>query len=186
MKVLVACEMSGIVRRAFRREGHEAWSCDLLPSLDDSEFHIIDDVLKHLDDGWDLMIAHPPCTALAVAGNGTYASQPEVIWNAVNFVLRLYEAPIPKIAIENPVGRLSTYWRRPNQYVQPWMFGHKETKKTGFWLKNLPVLRPTNVVDGPYEQRIWKMGPSKNRSMLRSLTYEGIADAMAKQWGVIE
>lgn len=176
--------MSGIVREAFRKKGHNAWSVDLLDSLDGSKYHIRGDVFSALGRyPWDLVIAHPPCTVLCVAGNGTYSNRPELIWDAVNFVLKIAEAPVPRIAIENPVGRLSTFWRKPDQYVQPWMFGHKETKKTGLWLKGLPKLTPTNIVEGPYEQRIWKMEPSKDRSMLRSLTYQGIADAMAEQWG---
>lgn len=183
MRVLVACEMSGRVREAFRKKGHDAYSVDLLPSLDNSPWHIQDDVLKRLKwTHWDLIIAHPPCTALTVAGNGTYAKQPEKIQEAVDFVMAIANADVEKIAIENPVGRLSTYWRKPDQYIQPWQFGHGETKKTGLWLKGLPLLQPTNVVEGR-EQRIWKMGPSPDRAMLRSLTYQGIADAMAEQWG---
>ncbi len=183
MRVLIACECSGVVREAFRAKGHDAWSCDIEPADDGSICHIQDDVLNRLKwTYWDLMIAHPPCTALTVAGNGTYAKRPDLIQKAVDFVLALANAPIEKIAIENPVGRLSTYWRKPDQYIQPWQFGHGETKKTGLWLKNLPLLKPTNVVEGR-EQRIWKMGPSPERSKLRSVTYKGIAEAMAEQWG---
>lgn len=175
--------MSGRVREAFRRKGHDAWSVDLLPSLDDSLFHYRDDALGVIrNESWDLLIAHPPCTALTVAGNGTYSKRPDLIQEAVNFVLEIANANVDKIAIENPVGRLSTYWRKPDQYIQPWMFGHGETKKTGLWLKNLPLLTPTDIVEGR-EQRIWKMGPSPDRAMKRSLTYEGIAKAMAEQWG---
>lgn len=188
MRVLVACEFSGVVREAFRKKGHDAWSCDILPSLDNSKYHLQCDIFSIIDgyedpEQWDLMIAHPPCTYLTVAGNRWYYDKPELIQEAFEFVLRLSEANIEKIAIENPVGRLSSLWRKPDQYIQPWMFGHKETKKTGLWLKNLPLLKPTNIVEGPYEQRIWKMGPSKDRGLLRSITYQGIANAMAEQWG---
>mgnify|MGYP001564765902 CR=1 FL=1 len=183
MRVLVACEFSGVVREAFRERGHEAWSCDLLPALDKSPYHFKCDIFELLSmTEWDLMIAHPPCTKLAVCGNRWHHTDTEGIAEAVSFVKALYDAPIKRIAVENPVGRLSTLWRKPDQYVQPWMFGHKETKKTGLWLKNLPKLQPTNIVEGPYEQRIWKMGPSKDRGLLRSITYQGIADAMAEQW----
>jgi hypothetical protein len=183
MRVLVACEESGIVRRAFREKGHEAFSCDLLPARDGSEFHYQEDVLDVIAKySWDMMIAHPPCTALTVAGNRWYYDKLDVIQEAVDFVLTLTNAPIPKIAIENPVGRLSTYWRKPDQYIQPWEFGHGETKKTGLWLKNLPLLKPTNIVEGR-EQKVWKMGPSETRTRDRSTTYEGIANAMAEQWG---
>lgn len=187
MRVLVGYEISGRVREAFRKRGHDCWSCDLLPSLDNSPYHIISPIqsLLEKDGGWDLLIAHPPCTALCVSGNGTYAKgkpkEQERI-DALDEIRWLMSLDIPKIAIENPVGIISTHIRKPDQYVQPWMFGHKETKKTGLWLKNLPKLKPTNVVEGPYEQKIWKMGPSKERSMLRSLTYQGIAEAMAEQW----
>lgn len=183
MRVLVACEFSGVVREAFRAKGHDAWSCDLLPSLDNSPYHFTGDVFTMigLGDHWDLMIAHPPCTYLTVAGNRWYYNKPELIFGALLFVRALADANIKKICIENPVGRLSTLWRKPDQYIQPWQFGHGETKKTGLWLKNLPLLQPTNIVDGR-EQRIWKMGPSKDRGYLRSITYKGIAEAMAEQW----
>ena len=184
LNVLIACEMSGRVREAFRKRGHNAYSCDTKPDINgETIWQGQDDVRNRVKwTHWDLMIAHPPCTALTVAGNRTYAHQPELIEEAVDFVMLLANAPIEKIAIENPVGRLSTYWRKPDQYIQPWQFGHGETKKTGLWLKNLPLLQPTNIVEGR-EQRVWKMGPSPDRAMLRSLTYEGIAEAMAEQWG---
>jgi hypothetical protein len=141
------------------------------------------DVLKVLYSGWDLMIAHPPCTAIAVSGNGTYAGT-QARKDAIKFVEKLWAAPIKRICIENPVGVLSTMSKlgKPTQYIQPWQFGHGETKKTGLWLKNLKELKPTFIVRGR-KQRIWKMGPSKHRSDLRSLTYIGIAKAMADQWG---
>lgn len=183
MKVLVACEFSGIVRDAFNSKGHDAFSCDLLPS-NDAVYHIQTDVRTLLDGGWDLMVAHPPCTYLAVCGarwvkeRGLHKEQEE----ALDFVRTLMNAPIPKICIENPVSVISTHIRKPDQYIQPWQFGHGETKKTGLWLKGLPKLEPTNIVSGR-EPRVHKMTPSKNRGLLRSVTYQGIADAMAEQWG---
>lgn len=181
MRVLVACEQSGIVRDAFLSLGFDAYSCDLLPN--DSAKHIQCDVLKVLDDGWDLMIAHPPCDHLAVSGarwfkekQADYRQQKSIV-----FFMSLALAPIDKIAIENPVGIMSTCWRKPNQIIQPWQFGHGETKATCLWLKNLKPLTPTKIVEGR-EPRIHKMAPSKNRKTLRSLTYKGIAQAMALQW----
>jgi hypothetical protein len=182
VRVLVACEFSGRVRDAFNRLGHDAWSCDLLAS-ETSGNHYKGDIFDILYNDWDLLIAHPPCTYLTVAGNRWYVNRPDLISSAVSFVLALADAPVPRICIENPVGRLSSLWRKPDQYIQPWMFGHKETKKTGLWLKGLPLLRPSNVVEGPYEQRIWRMSPGPDRAKERSRTYQGIADAMAEQWG---
>ena len=186
LRVLVACEYSGKVREAFRKLGHDAWSCDLLPPDDNSPYHYRCDVLTLLDKGWDIMIAHPPCTHLAVSGARHF---PAKIADgrqqaALEFVRALLNAPIPKIALENPVSVISSHIRKPDQYIQPWQFGHGETKKTGLWLKNLPKLQPTNIVEGR-EGRVWKMAPSKNgnRWKLRSETYQGIADAMAEQWG---
>lgn len=181
MKVLVACEFSGRVREAFRRRGHDAWSCDLLPSEIPGN-HYQADVHSILDDGWDLMIAHPPCTHLAVSGARWFKDKEEEQSSAIKFVRELMDAPIPKIAIENPISIISSEIRKPNQIVQPWMFGHPETKATCLWLKNLPKLQPTNIVEGR-EQRVWKMAPSPTRWMERSRTYTGIAEAMAKQWG---
>ena len=181
MRVLVACEFSGIVRDAFAAKGHDAWSCDLLPSERPGN-HIQDDVLKHLDDGWDLMIAHPPCTYLAVSGARWFKYRIPEQDAALNFVLKLLNAPIPKIALENPIGRISTVIRKPDQIIQPWMFGHGETKATCLWLKGLPKLRPTNVVEGR-EARIHRMPPGPERGKERSRTYPGIAAAMADQWG---
>lgn len=186
MKVLVACEFSGRVREAFRKLGHDAWSCDILPADDNSPYHIQDDVLKHLNEGWDLMIAHPPCTHLAVSGARHF---PAKIADgrqqaALDFVQSLLDAPIGKIALENPVSVISTKIRKPDQIIQPYMFGHGETKKTCLWLKNLPKLEPTDLVDGR-ENKVWKMPPSKDRWKLRSITYQGIADAMAEQWGAL-
>lgn len=186
MKVLVACEYSGRVRQAFRARGHDAWSCDLLPAEDGSGFHVRRDVLTLLKEwrGWDLMIAHPPCTHLAVSGARWFpekqASGEQQA--AIDFFLALARAPIPRIAIENPVSIMSSVWREPDQIVQPWQFGHGETKATCLWLKGLPPLVPTNVVAGRVA-RVHLMPPSEDRWKERSRTYEGIADAMADQWG---
>lgn len=182
MRVLVACEYSGRVREAFRKLGHDAWSCDLLPSDDDSPYHIQGDVLDILGDGWDLMIAHPPCTHLAVSGARWFKDKQQEQLEALEFVRQLLEAPIPKIALENPVSIISSKIRKPDQIIQPWQFGHGETKATCLWLKNLPKLEPTDIVEGR-EGKVWKMPPSKDRWKLRSETYQGIADAMAAQWG---
>lgn len=192
MRVLVACEFSGIVRDAFLARGHEAVSCDLLPT-ERSGPHIQGDVLAVLNDGWDLMIAHPPCTHLAVSGARYFAAkradgrQQE----ALAFVRALLAAPIPKIALENPVSIISSEIRKPDQIIQPWMFGHAESKATCLWLKNLPLLTATRLVEKPASGR-WdnttpggqnKLGPSPDRAKIRSRTYQGIADAMAQQWG---
>lgn len=190
MKVLVACEFSGVVREAFRKRGHDAWSCDLLPALDESEYHIQDDVLKVLEQEWDLMIAHPPCTHLAVSGARWFKDKEKEQEEALDFVRKLLAAPVDKIALENPISIISTKIRKPDQIIQPWMFGHMETKATCLWLKNLSPLKETNNVYNemmklPKKERnkIHYMSPSKDRGHLRSITYQGIADAMAEQWG---
>jgi hypothetical protein len=181
MKVLVACEYSGVVRDAFIQAGHEAMSCDLLPT-DVPGPHYQGDVIDILGEGWDLMIAHPPCTHLAVSGARWFKDKQQEQKEALDFVRLLLDAPIHRIALENPVSIISSRIRKPNQIIQPWQFGHGETKATCFWLKNLPCLQPTNIVDGR-EQRIHKLPPSKDRWKIRSKTYEGIAAAMADQWG---
>ena len=181
MKVLVACEFSGIVREAFRAKGHDAWSCDLLPTEIPGQ-HIQGDILLVLNDNWDMMIAHPPCTHLAVSGARWFKFKKQEQAEALEFVGLLLNADIEKIALENPVSIISTYYRKPEQIIQPWQFGHGETKTTCLWLKNLPLLKPTSVVEGR-EQKIWRMPPSKDRGKLRSITYPGIAKAMADQWG---
>lgn len=181
MRVLVACEFSGTVRDAFKAMGHDAWSCDLLPT-DKPGQHIEGDVTEVLGDGWDLMIAHPPCTHLAASGARWWANKGKEQEEAFRFVRTLAEAPIERIAIENPIGFLSTAWRKPDQIIQPWQFGHGETKATCLWLKNLTLLTPTDVVEGR-EAKIHRMPPSEDRWKKRSLTYQGIADAMAAQWG---
>jgi hypothetical protein len=227
MRVLIACEYSGRVREAFRRLGHDAWSCDLLESEDGSPYHIQRDVLSmlgghyfserveitdaakmraremlerlevraelsqaatHYQAGvfgsWDLMIAHPPCTHLAVSGARHFAAKQEDgrQQEAIDFFLALARAPIPRIAIENPVCIMSSVWRKPDQTIQPWMFGHGETKATCLWLKGLPHLVPTNIVSGRHP-RVHLMPPGPDRWKERSRTYEGIANAMAAQWG---
>jgi len=182
MRVLVACEFSGIVRDAFRKRGHDAWSCDLLPTDADPKYHIQGDVLDILDNGWDLMIAHPPCTHLAVSGARWFKYKQNEQAESLDFVKKLLDAPINKIALENPVSIISTRIRKPDQIIQPWMFGHGETKATCLWLFNLPKLIPTNIVEGR-EPRIHHMAPGPNRSRDRSVTFQGIANAMAEQWG---
>jgi hypothetical protein len=179
MKVLVACEYSGRVRDAFIRGGHEAMSCDLLPT-DAPGPHYQGDVTDILGDGWDLMIAHPPCTHLAVSGARHFAAKQAsgVQQEALRFVQLLLDAPIERIALENPISIISSRIRKPDQIIQPWQFGHGETKATCLWLKNLSNLVPTNIVEGR-EPRIHKMPPSADRWKKRSETYLGIAQAMA-------
>ena len=181
MKVLVACEFSGVVRDAFSSSGHEAWSCDILDSETKGN-HIKGDVLDVLNDGWDLMIAHPPCTHLAASGARWFKDKQDEQKEAIDFFMKLANAPIDKICIENPVCIMSSRWRKPDQTIQPWMFGHGEVKRTCFWLKNLPKLNATNIVEGR-EARVHLMPESKKRWKERSRTYQGIADAMANQWG---
>jgi hypothetical protein len=182
MRVLVACEYSGRVRDAFARAGHFAMSCDLLPT-DAPGPHYQGDVRDVLQPGWwDLMVAHPPCTHLAVSGARWFHLKQTEQAEALEFVRMLMDAPVPRFAIENPVSIISSRIRRPDQVIQPWQFGHGETKATCLWLKNLPKLRPTNIVEGR-EARIHKMPPSADRWKKRSETYAGIADAMADQWG---
>jgi site-specific DNA-cytosine methylase len=181
MRVLVACEFSGVVRDAFRERGHDAWSCDLLPTEVEGP-HFQCPVEEILNQGWDLMIAHPPCTHLAVSGARWFKEKQQEQLEALAFVKLLLEAPIDKIALENPISIISSKFRKPDQIIQPWMFGHGETKATCLWLKNLPKLVPTDIVEGR-EQRVWKMGPSENRWKERSRTLEGIGKAFAEQWG---
>jgi hypothetical protein len=198
MKILIACERSGIVREAFREKGHESYSCDIYESaIYTPDSHFKCDVLKIINYGWDMMIAFPECKYLTVTANRVFKCNPER-WqarlDAVNFIWKLWNADIPKIAIENPKGVLSSYIRKPDQYIQPYEFGHAESKKTGLWLKNLPLLKPTKTVDpewiiSPSGKRHspthWK-NPSTNNpenAKLRATTYQGIADAMADQWG---
>jgi site-specific DNA-cytosine methylase len=182
MRVLVACEFSGIVREAFALRGHDAYSCDLLPSDRPIGGHIQDDVLRWLDQHWDLMIAHPPCTHLAVSGARWFKEKAKEQAEALEFVRALLNAPIPRIALENPVSIISSRIRKPDQIIQPWQFGHGEVKATCLWLKGLPKLVPTKVVEGRHPA-CWLASPGPDRWKLRSRTYQGIADAMAEQWG---
>ena len=182
MRVLVACEFSGVVRRAFRERGHDAWSCDLLHAEDEPAHHFIADVREALDLNWDLMIAHPPCTHLAVSGARWFKDKQAEQAEALAFVRTLMNAPIPRICIENPVSIISSQIRKPDQIIQPWQFGHGETKKTCLWLKGLPPLVPTDIVPGR-EARVHRMPPGPDRWKERSRTFPGIAKAMAEQWG---
>ena len=190
VRVLIACEFSGIVRDAFIARGHEAVSCDILPT-EAAGPHRQGNVLEILDDGWELMVAHPPCTHLAVSGAMHFAKKREsgVQQDALEFVSRLLEAPIPKIALENPVSIISSHIRKPDQIIHPWMFGHTEQKTTCLWLKGLPPLAQTNNVKDIMlalpknkRERLHYLGPSPDRWKNRSRTYQGIANAMAEQW----
>lgn len=200
MKVLVACEYSATVRDAFRALGHDAWSCDLLPTDADPQWHIEGDVIPLVyGHGWDLMIAHPPCTYLCSSGlhwNKRVPGRAEKTEEALDFVSLLLNAPIPRIALENPIGCISTRIRKSDQTIQPWQFGHDASKATCLWLTNLPPLVSTKpieprIVDG---KKRWanqtdsgqnRLPPSKDRWKIRSETYAGIAAAMAEQWGSI-
>lgn len=192
MRVLVACEYSGVVRDAFIRAGHDAYSCDLLPT-DVPGPHFEGDVLPLLGLGWDLMIAHPPCTYMARSGMRWLKDQPPLksgkpvgaqrralLEEAQEFFMALLNAPIPRVCVENPESFLIPV--PATQYIQPWQFGHPEVKKTGLWLRNLPPLVPTEIVEGR-EARVHKMAPGPDRWKERSRTYEGVAEAMASQWG---
>ncbi len=200
MKVLIACEFSGIVRDAFACKGHDAWSCDLLPTEREGN-HIQGNVLEKLDGietwprpnslthfdrptwvKWDLLVAFPPCTHLAVSGARWFRDKRVEQLEALDFIRRLMTAPIERIAIENPIGVISTRIRKPDQIIQPWQFGHPETKATCLWLKNLPLLEPTDIVEGRYA-RVHREPPSKDRWKNRSRTLQGIAEAMTEQWG---
>lgn len=198
LKVLVACEFSGRVREAFRKLGHDAWSCDIEPAADGSPYHIQDDVLNHLDKGWDLMIAHPPCTYLSQVGNRhlKVPGRMELRKEGAEFFMKLMEAPIPKICVENPVGYMNTHYRKPDQIIQPYYWGEPFKKTTCLWLKGLPLLtydkskaikppplfflstngKPINWVEG-------LKGGHKERQKARNTTFQGIANAIAAQWG---
>ena len=205
MRVLIACEETQVVCNAFRAKGHEAYSCDIVPTRGEHpEWHYQIDVLDLIRDPdaipcifpkdsmqridinchWDLIIAFPPCTHLAVSGARWFKEKQTDgrQHRAINLFMMLATTPVPKIAIENPVGIMSTLYRKPDQIIQPWMFGHGETKATCLWLKNLPKLIPTDIVDGR-EAKVHRMGPSEHRSRDRAITYSGIAEAMANQWG---
>lgn len=182
MRVLIACEFSGIVRDAFKAKGHDAWSVDLLPSEANGQ-HFTEDVFELLerDKVWDLLIAFPPCTHLAVSGARWFETKQVEQRKAIWFFMELSLARIERIAIENPIGIMSTHWRKPDQIIQPWQFGHGETKATCLWLKNLPKLVPTDIVSGR-NARVHREAPSPDRWKNRSRTLQGIANAMAEQW----
>ena len=191
MKVLIACEFSGVVRNAFLAKGRDAMSCDLLSSESPGP-HYQGDVKDILGNGWDLMIAHPPCTHLAVSGARWFKNKQAEQLAALDFVHLLLSAPIPRIALENPISIISSRIRRPDQIIQPWMFGHEATKTTCLWLKNLDPLKPTKIVDKGARHvtksgkslPVWyNLPPSPDRWKIRSATFQGIADAMADQWG---
>lgn len=181
-RVLVACEYSAVVRDAFRARGFDAWSCDLLPCEGDTRWHIEGDALSLLGQGWDLMVAHPPCTHLAVSGARWFKEKQREQAEALEFVRKLLDAPIPHIALENPVSIISSRIRKPDCTYQPWEHGHGEVKRTCLWLKNLPPLKPSNVVEGR-EAKVHKMPPGPDRWKERSRTLPGVAAAMAQQWG---
>lgn len=183
MRILVACEESAVVRDAFNARGHQAWSCDLLPTRGNPRRHLQGDVLTLLDHHWDMLIAFPPCTHLACSGARWFKDKTQEQGEAIAFFLALANANVARIAIENPIGVMSSRYRKPDQIIQPWQFGHGETKATCLWLKGLPKLIPTNIVDGR-EARIHRMAPGPNRARDRSETYQGIAEAMAEQWGL--
>jgi len=197
MKVLIACEFSGTVRDAFRKCGHDAWSCDILPSQGGNKYHFQCDVMEILDKGWDMMIAFPPCTHLACSGARHFAKKIKDgrQQEAINFVKKLLESPIEKIALENPVGVISSKIRKPDQIIQPYQFGHEAQKTTCLWLKNLPKLKPTKIVgkgefitfkSGKRHPKWWSALASTGKpqnALKRSKTFQGIADAMAEQWG---
>lgn len=197
MRVLIACEFSGVVREAFKAKGHDAWSCDLLPTEIPGQ-HIHDDVLKHLDDGWDIIIAHPPCTYLSYVGNRHWNNpgRKELREDAFKFFMECINAPVKKICVENPLGLPNKEYRKPDQTIQPYYFGEPVQKRTCLWLKNLPHLQPTKLLPKPDPLYIcqgdkckgkkihWVEGiKGKNRSHERSRTFKGIANAMAGQWG---
>jgi hypothetical protein len=197
MRVLIACEYSGRVREAFRARGHDAWSCDLLPADDGSPYHYTQDVLPLLTGDWDMLIAFPPCTYLCSSGLHWNTRRPEralLTKDALDFVRALLDAPIPKIALENPVGCISTRIRPYDQKIQPYQFGEDASKQTCLWLKNLPHLQPTRYVEprmvngkprwgNQTDSGQNRLGPSEDRWKIRSMTYQGIADAMARTWG---
>lgn len=196
MKVLIACEFSDTVRKAFTNKGHDAWSCDLLDSDNGSKYHIKDDVLNHLKDGWDMMIAHPPCTFMCNSGV-SWLSKDGSRWGelqkANEFFHRLWNAPIERIAIENPIPHKYALLPKYSQIIQPYQFGHAERKATCLWLKNLPLLQPTTdlydemkSLPKSQSQRIHYTSPGKDRWKIRSKTFEGIAQAMADQWPTME
>lgn len=189
MRVLVACEFSGIVRDAFAELGHDAWSCDLLPTERPGK-HIQDDVLRHLDEGWDLMIAHPPCKYICNGGNNWLNRRPDLKWKenreiSARFFMEFINAPIARIAVENPIGCMSSKYRKPDQIIHPWMFNHDYRKDTCLWLKNLPPLFVTVTTNGRKKLDFWSTERHKDGRDRKAITFEGIAKAMAHQWGTL-
>jgi hypothetical protein len=185
MKILIACEESQAVCKEFRALGHEAYSCDIEPcSGGHPEWHLQQDVLPLLKEKWDMIIAFPPCTHLAVSGAAWFEQKRKDgrQQQGIDFFMQFTNLPCEKVAIENPIGIMSTLWRKPDQIIQPWQFGHGETKATCLWLKGLPLLSPTNIVSGR-EQRLHRLPPSPDRAKIRSKTFPGIAKAIAEQWG---
>ena len=190
MKVLVACEFSQVVTKAFRYAGHETYSCDIIRcDGGHSAWHIQDNVLNHLDEGWDLMIAFPPCTYICNGGQANITSRPHLRWRenrelGATFFMQLINAPIKHIAVENPIGVMSSKYRKPDQIIHPWMFGHDIRKDTCLWLKNLPLLIPTEIIPPPHRKiDYWSNKRNPDGRSLKSITYQGIANAMAEQWG---
>ena len=184
MRILIACEESQAVTVEFRKLGIQAFSCDILPcSGNHPEWHIMDDVIPLLKKEWDLIIAFPPCTDLASSGARWFKEKQKngSQQRSIDFFMKFVNCNCPRVVIENPVGIMSSIYRKPDQIIQPWQFGHGETKATCLWLKNLPLLRSTNIVEGR-EQRVWKMSPGKDRAKERSKTFLGVARAMASQW----
>jgi len=191
VRVLIACEFSGVVREAFRKKGHEAYSCDLLPALDGSPYHYQIDVEKILLADWDLIIAHPPCTWLcqAMRTNAARKDRPNITpifeaerEKAYQFAISFFNYA-DRVCLENPIGYLNSYFRKPDQIIRPWMFGHEYKKDVCLWLKNLPKLIPTNIVEGPYKKLdFWSSKRNPDGYSLKSITFQGIADAMAEQW----
>lgn len=181
MKILIGCEFSGVIREAFSKKGHDAWSCDLIPSEIPGN-HFICDVREIINLGWDMAIFHPPCTHLCVSGARWFKNKVKEQLESIEFVRYLLDLPISNLCLENPVSIISTKIRKPDQIIQPYMFGQPFVKTTCLWLKNLPKLIPTNIVEGR-EQKCWKESPSKERWKNRSRSYQGIAEAMASQWG---
>jgi hypothetical protein len=194
MRVLIACEFSGVVRREFAKLGHDTWSCDIIPSDDNSDKHLQCDILDVLNRDWDLMIAHPPCTWLcsAMRTNAARKDRPNITpvfeekrQEAFDFFMTLYNANIPKIAVENPIGYINGAFRKPDQIIRPWMFGHPYRKDVCLWLKNLPLLIPTDIVEGRKLLDFWSNKRNVDGRSIKSITFQGIAAAMANQWGNI-
>lgn len=185
-RILIGCEESAKVRDAFRRLGYDAYSCDILGTRGDSTYHITGDIFRAIRERgpWGMLICFPPCTHVCVSGARWWPTKIELQREALEFMRNLLEAPVARIAMENPIGKFSSWWRKPDQIIQPWQFGHGETKATCLWLKNLPPLTPTRIVSGR-AARIHRMPPGPDRARDRSETFQGIADAMAAQWGAL-